>query len=127
MSSKKRKTAVDGRGSVELAPRPPRYNSVARACINGFDGEALLRNVSSGGFRMESGVYTAIDLGKQYTMSFSPEASANIKPFEVEAEVRWVRSTKFDFAAGFSISTRSANSALKKYIAYIKTHNTAAV
>jgi hypothetical protein len=122
MSSKKRKTAVDGHGLVNLVPRDPRYNSAAQVCVNGFDGEAFLQNISSSGFRMESSAYRAIDLGKRYTMYLSPEASTNLKPFEVEVEVRWIRNTGTTFSVGFSISTHASNGALKKYVAYVKEH-----
>ena len=120
--SKKQKTAVDGHGLVNLVPREPRYNSAAQVCVNGFDGEAFLQNVSSSGFRMESSVYRAIDLGKRYTINLSPEAPAKLKPFEVEVEVRWVRNTGSNFSVGLSISTHADNKVLKKYIAYIKEH-----
>jgi hypothetical protein len=91
-------------------------------CVNGFEGEAFLQNVSSNGFRMESSAYRAIDLGKRYTIYLSPEASAKLKPFEVEVEARWVRNTGSNFSVGFSISTHAANGALKKYVAYVKEH-----
>jgi hypothetical protein len=120
--SKQKKTAVDGHGLVHLVPREPRYNSAAHVCVDGFDGEAFLQNVSSSGFRMESSAYTAIDLGKRYTIYLSPETAANLKPFEVEVEVRWVRNAGSNFSAGFSISTHAANRVLKKYIAYVREH-----
>jgi hypothetical protein len=101
-------------------PRAPRYNSIARVRINGFEGEAILRNVSIGGFRMESRTYAAIKEGEYYTMWIQPEASAGIKAFDLEVEVRWIQSSETIFAAGFLIVSAPNNNYYEKYIDYVK-------
>ncbi|MDR2096162.1 MAG: PilZ domain-containing protein [Treponema sp.] len=116
----KEKTA-NGVSSNETTVRAPRYTSVARLCINGFEGEAVIRNISLGGFRMESRTYAAITIGEHYIMQIKPEASAQIPLFELEVEVRWVQSTESSFSAGFLIKS-SFDRSLEKYIDYIKSH-----
>jgi hypothetical protein len=104
-------------------PRPPRYTSIARVGINGFEGEAVLRNVSTGGFRMESRTYAAIGLGEHYVMQIKPEAVSDLRPFELEVEVRWIQSTETSFNAGFLVTKPPADRSFEKYIDYIKTRN----
>jgi hypothetical protein len=99
--------------------RPPRYTSIARVRINGFEGEAVLRNISIGGFRMESKTYAAITVGECYTMRIQPESQANIKAFELEVEVRWVQSTETNFNSGFQLVKAPPDRSFEKYIAYI--------
>jgi hypothetical protein len=102
------------------APRAPRYNSVARVRINGFEGEAVLRNVSIGGFRMESRTYAAIQIGERYLMWIQPEPSANVSTFELEVEVRWVQSSETSFSSGFLIISVPVSPYYEKYIERIK-------
>jgi hypothetical protein len=101
-------------------PRAPRYNSVARVRINGFEGEAVLRNVSIGGFRMESRTYAAIQAGERYTMRIQPESSVNVSVFELVVEVRWVQSSEKSFSCGFLIVSVPVNTYYEKYIDSVK-------
>jgi hypothetical protein len=105
---------------LDSSPRAPRYNSVARVRINGFEGEAVLRNVSIGGFRMESRTYAAIQVGERYTIRIQPEHSPNAGAFELEVEVRWVQSSETSFSSGFLIVSVPVNAYYVKYIDSIK-------
>jgi hypothetical protein len=107
----------------EEKPREPRYSCVAHVCINGFDGEAVLRNINSGGFRMESRTYAAISVGERYSLRIIPEASANVKPVELEVEARWVKSTETSFNTGFLIVKYPADKSFEKYIDHMKNRN----
>jgi hypothetical protein len=102
------------------SPRPPRYTSIARVGINGFEGEAVLRNISIGGFRMESRTYVAISVGEHYIMRIKPEAASNLRPFELEVEVRWIQSTETSFNSGFLVVTPPIDRSFEKYVDYIK-------
>jgi hypothetical protein len=103
------------------SPRAPRYSSVARVCINGFEGEAVLRNISTGGFRLESRTYAAITVGEHYVMQIKPETASKLPPFELEVEVRWIQSTETNFTSGFLIVRPPSGRSLENYIEYIKT------
>jgi hypothetical protein len=106
--------------AVQENRREPRYHTVARVCINGFEGEAVLRNINSGGFRMESRTYAAIAVGERYDMRITPENTSNLTPFDLGVEVRWVQSTEDNFNSGFFIVDRPANGVFDKYVNYIK-------
>jgi hypothetical protein len=103
--------------------RPPRYSCVARVGINGFEGEAVLKNISTSGFLMESRTYAAISVGEHYTMQIKPEAASEIKGFELMVEVRWIQSTEIKFSSGFLVVTYPMDKSFDKYINYIKTRN----
>ncbi|MDR1900440.1 MAG: hypothetical protein LBQ55_10560 [Treponema sp.] len=119
---KKKRTGKTLSASKEN-PRLPRYTCVARLTINGFEGEAVLRNIGAGGFCMESRTYAAITVGDRYVMTIQPEKAAGLKAFELEVEVRWVQSAETKFNSGFLISKPPAGGALEKYIEYIKSRN----
>jgi hypothetical protein len=113
---KKEKTA---RTVLKENPRPSRYNTVARIRINGFEGEAVLRNISIGGFRMESRTYAAIGTGEHYAIQIIPEAASRVQPIELEVDVRWIQSTETRFNSGFLIIKPPADRSFDKYIEYI--------
>jgi hypothetical protein len=103
--------------------RAPRYSALAQVRINGFEGQALLRNINQGGFCMESRTYAAITLGDHYTMEIIPESATNLRPFKLDVEVRWVRSTEKSFNSGFLILTPPADRSLERYVAQIIAQN----
>ncbi|MFP3090813.1 PilZ domain-containing protein [Treponema sp. TIM-1] len=107
----------------EPAPRAPRYGCLVRVGINGFEGEAILRNISSGGFLMESRTYAAIAVGDHYTMQIKPEAASGVKLFELEVEVRWIQSTETKFSAGFLVVRPPTGRTFEKYLDHIKTQS----
>ncbi|MDR3167401.1 MAG: PilZ domain-containing protein [Treponema sp.] len=122
MLFKKKQKSADQENSSENR-REPRYSTWAQVRINGFEGQALLRNINRGGFRMESRTYAAITVGEHYIMRITPEMSAVVHPFDIEVEVRWVQSTEKSFNSGFLILKPPADRSLEKYITYVKTQN----
>jgi hypothetical protein len=116
------KTDVD-HFSPRPNPRSPRYVSVARVCINGFEGEAVLRNISIGGFRIESRTYASITVGEHYVMWIRPEAVSKLSSIELEVEVRWIQSTETNFSAGLLVVKQPVDQSFAKYIDFIKTQH----
>ncbi|MDR0998448.1 MAG: PilZ domain-containing protein [Treponema sp.] len=104
--------------------REPRYNAVARIRVNGFEGEAVLRDINNTGFQMESRTYAAIMVGERYNMQIVPENMANIPPIDLEVEVRWVRNAEVSFNSGFLITSRPSDNVFDKYMIFIKTRYT---
>ncbi|MDR3343680.1 MAG: hypothetical protein LBT14_13050 [Treponema sp.] len=100
-----------------------RYSSVAGVCIHGFEGEALLSDMSSRGFRMESRTYVSLTPGECYTMKITPESDMGTGSFEIEVEVRWVHSTTSLFTAGFSIAKPPTDYSFQRYIDYLSVNN----
>jgi hypothetical protein len=107
----------------ERALRAERYDCVVKVGINGFEGEAILRNISSGGFLMESRTYAAITVGGHYTLQIKPYANSGLKLFELEVEVRWIKSTETKFSAGFLVIIYPADRSFDKYLDYVKNQN----
>jgi hypothetical protein len=99
--------------------RDTRYLSVAGIGIHGFEGEALLSDVSNGGFRMESKTYISLGAGECYTIKITPEPAAQLGSFELTVAVRWERSTVSSFEAGFSIIESHTDQLFKRYIDYL--------
>jgi hypothetical protein len=122
MFFKKKQEPIEPRTSTE-SRREPRYSTWAQVRINGFEGQALLRNINQGGFRMESRTYAAITVGDHYIMQITPEESAALHTFNIEVEVRWVRSTEKSFNSGFLVIKPPADRSLDKYINYVKAQN----
>jgi hypothetical protein len=104
--------------SAESA-RAPRYGSIAFVRINGYEGTAILRNVSQSGFRMESKTFVEMETGNVFTMSISPELSSGVKQFEVKVEVRWILIAQDKFSAGFMV-TEDGNRPLQRYVDFLK-------
>ena len=118
----KKKQTTGGPSSREM-PRAPRYRCVARIGIKGFEGEAVLRNINSGGFRMESKTFAALTAHEHCVIRIKPEAASGIKPFDLEVEVRWIQSTEKSFNSGFLVIGPSAGEDFEKYIDYIKSRH----
>jgi hypothetical protein len=100
--------------------REPRHACIASVRINGFEGEALITNINSGGYCMESRTYAALAPGEQHVMRLQPEASSNLRAFDMKVEVRWVKSSETRFSAGFQIVERPTDRSLEKYIDYVR-------
>jgi hypothetical protein len=101
------------------APRPPRYASLALVRINGFEGYAVLRNVSAGGFRMESKTFVDMEAGNACSIQITPETEAGISQFDFEVSVQWVQSFAEKFAAGFRVVHGNIRP-LEEYVAFLQ-------
>jgi hypothetical protein len=106
----------------DKAVRAPRYASLAMVSINGFEGQAVLRNVSMGGFCMESKTFADMDVGASYVIHIAPEKHAGISHFELTVEVRWILSSPEKFSVGFRVIQGNSR-AFEKYIDYLKEHH----
>jgi hypothetical protein len=114
---KKKTESVEDSGAN---PRQPRYDCLAVVKVNGFEGKAVLRNVSVSGFCMESKTYVHMQPGEQYTMEITPVAESGIAVFSVKVEARWVKSEVDHFNVGFLMVNSAAERHLAKYIDYLK-------
>ena len=117
---KKRKKIKDA--ASDRAFRAPRYASFAKVSINGFEGYAILRNVSAGGFCMESKTFVDMDVGASYVIHVTPETHAEKNHFELTVEVRWILSSPEKFSVGFR-ALQGNNRAFEKYVDYLKEHH----
>jgi hypothetical protein len=98
--------------------RPLRYECLSTVRVNGYEGQAVLRNISDTGFRMESKTFVEIETGANYLVSISPEVFMGIKSFDVTVEVRWILSSPEKFSIGFMVTQN--NPAFKRYVEYLR-------
>ncbi|MDR3200699.1 MAG: PilZ domain-containing protein [Spirochaetales bacterium] len=112
-----------------IAPRAPRYNSLAAVRINGFEGMALLKNISMSGFCMQSKTFADFTPGEKYDLTITPESSTSLRPIEMVVQARWIRSevsrfeVGFQAEIGFHVANAAANRELERYIEYLKIHS----
>jgi hypothetical protein len=62
-------------------------------------------------------------VGDQYVMQIVPPSETGVNPFEVEVEVRWVKSEVTQFSVGFQTTNHNADRYLTKYIEYLSRHS----
>ena len=103
-------------GSIVDQRKAQRYSSKAGICINGFEGEALLKDISSTGFCLESATSIIIEINGQYKVKVTPESKLGIKPFEVLVSVQWVRNSEDSFEMGLRIVKGPMGQAFKQYM-----------
>jgi hypothetical protein len=116
-----RKKKKEKEDNGDLHPRAPRYDSFAFIEVNGFEGHALLKNISITGFCLQSKTYASFTPGETYTMRIFPEKSTGLDVIESEVEARWVRSEVSRFEVGLLIA-KSSGRDIEKYLEYLKTH-----
>ncbi|MDR1249860.1 MAG: PilZ domain-containing protein [Treponema sp.] len=116
----KRQKEVSKNDNALKPSREPRHTCIASIRINGFEGEALITNISSSGYCMESRTYAALAPGERHVMRLEPEALSNLRAFDMEVEVRWVKSSETRFSAGFQIIKRPTDRSFEKYIDYVR-------
>jgi hypothetical protein len=104
----------------EKVVRAPRYESMAFVSINGFEGQALIKNVSTTGFCMQSKTFAALTPGKNYKIRIVPEKITGLSAIEVEVDVRWVRSEVSKFEVGFQMVRSDSSRELERYISHLK-------
>jgi hypothetical protein len=114
-----RKRKTEKNTADEKMMRAPRYVSLAMISINGFEGQAALRNVSTGGFCMESRTFASMDIGASYGIRVTTEEHAGINSFELTVEVRWILSSLERFSVGFRVIQGGGRS-FERYVEYLK-------
>ncbi|MDR1904705.1 MAG: PilZ domain-containing protein [Treponema sp.] len=117
---KKKEAAVS---SAKEKPRAPRYECKAYIRINGLEGQAVLRNISIGGFQMESKIYALLEEGRVYHIFVAPKDFADVASFEVNVEIRWVQISISSFTVGLAVIPPILDKNFEKYIEYITLYN----
>ena len=97
-----------------------RFTSLARARVSGLsEGEALLKDLSVLGCRLEFSAAVAFSPDHRYRIQVLPEAPAGVDLFEFEAAPRWSRADYDSFDIGFSITASPKGKAFQRYIDYL--------
>ncbi|GAB1482916.1 hypothetical protein MASR2M78_17320 [Treponema sp.] len=97
-----------------------RYPSLAHAKVSGLqEGEALLRDLSVTGCRLEFSAAIAFSEGTKYRIKILPESSAAVESFELDAEPRWSRAGYDSFEIGFDIQSSPKGKSFQRYVDYL--------
>jgi len=97
-----------------------RFPAIAHAVVTDLvPAEAVLRDLSVTGCRLEFSAAVACGMGTRYRVTIIPEARASIETFELDAEARWSRSGDDAFEVGFFISVSPKGKAFHRYVDYL--------
>ncbi len=100
--------------------KSPRYATIAHATVNGLAvGDAVLRDLSITGCRLEFSAAVALTEGSRYKIVVQPEAVAQVEDFELEVESRWSRTDYDSFEVGFFILASPKGKAFLRYVDYL--------
>jgi hypothetical protein len=106
--------------------RDSRYTSKGQVYIAAvLDANAVLKNLSSSGLCIESKEFMNIAPHSKYTVDVFPEKEANIKPFTLDIESKWIRTKKDLSESGFVIIIppgTSAKELLAEYLDFLSQH-----
>ncbi|MDR1868283.1 MAG: PilZ domain-containing protein [Treponema sp.] len=98
----------------------PRYSSIASVRIDGFDGVALVKDMSDSGCCIESLAYLELDPGEIYHISIFPEITANIPCFKLDVKMVWSKSSETCFETGLELVESPTDKELQHYLDYLK-------
>jgi hypothetical protein len=101
----------------------------SQACAyieNVTTGDALLKDISVTGCRLEHTAKIDGLAGQQYTITIKPEAASNIGTFEVLAVLRWINTENCSYEAGFQILESPHGKFFSRYVDYLDYRNDAA-
>jgi hypothetical protein len=100
--------------------KSPRYQSLAKALIEGSDGqEFLLKDLSITGCRMESTNQADVETGARYEIKVFPEASSRIGKFELQMELMWVQNETNFTLYGLRILESPKGKFFQNYVDYL--------
>ena len=103
-----------------------RYPSIAHARIPElFTGDALLRDISITGCRIECTMHIDIKENARYTITVLPEKSAGVDQFDLIADCKWFHFSSNSYSAGFTIIKSPGKKDFEKYVDYLSWRQTA--
>jgi hypothetical protein len=124
MFFKKNKKELGDQFAVFHERDVPRFASGGGIAIEGFEGEARVKNVSASGCCLESVTYAALVPDKVYRLTISPGEGSPVKAFNILMKLNWARSSEMLFEAGFSLDAPKGSThkdpMLERYIAQLR-------
>jgi hypothetical protein len=97
-----------------------RYPTLARAFISEIvDGEALLKDLSITGCRVEYTMFVDVKPNIHYKAQILPESAARIDPFDLLLESRWIRADSYSCEIGFVITASPKGRDFQRYVDYL--------
>jgi hypothetical protein len=102
-----------------------RYPALARAVISDIvDNEALLKDLSITGCRVEYTMYVEVKPNVHYTVQILPDSAAGIEPFDLFVESRWVHADGYSCEIGFAITSSPKGRGFQRYVDYLAWRST---
>jgi hypothetical protein len=102
-----------------------RYPSIARVLIpEAFSGEALLRDLSITGCRIECTMHVDVKEKTDYKIAIHPEDSAGIGSFDLMVECKWLRPGGYAYEIGFDIKESPKGKNFQNYVDYLSWRQT---
>ncbi|MCL2270335.1 MAG: hypothetical protein FWC24_03220 [Treponema sp.] len=125
MLFKRKKEVLNDQGAVYKERSAPRLGSPqtdldAGICIDGYDGEGQLGNISVSGCSMKSVTYVNMTPGTVYHAKITPGKGERIEPFSLKLKLSWTKSSEVIFLAGFSLEGGEGSNKLKSYVESLK-------
>jgi hypothetical protein len=103
-----------------------RYPTLARAVISEIvDGEALLKDLSITGCRVEYTMFVDVKPNVHYRVQILPDSAARIDSFDLLVESRWVRADGYSCEIGFVITASPKGREFQRYVDYLTWRSTA--
>ncbi|MDR0784333.1 MAG: PilZ domain-containing protein [Treponema sp.] len=97
-----------------------RYRTIAHARVHGlFNGDALLKDISVTGCRIETTVFIEARPGTAYTLEVIPESAAKIASFELQVETRWTNAAADSYEVGFLVKASPEGKQFQRYVDYL--------
>ncbi|MDR0645368.1 MAG: PilZ domain-containing protein [Treponema sp.] len=97
-----------------------RYRTIAHVRARGlFEGDALLKDISVTGCRIETTVFINARPGIVYTLKIIPESISKIAPFDLQVENRWVNTESDSCEAGFLVKSSPGGKQFQRYVDYL--------
>ncbi|GHV84742.1 hypothetical protein AGMMS50230_03500 [Spirochaetia bacterium] len=97
-----------------------RYPSIARVRIpKAFSGDALLKDISITGCRIECTMQVDVKEESPYTLTLYPEDTSEIGSFDLVTECKWLRPGSYSCDIGFDIKESPRGKNFQKYVDYL--------
>ena len=97
-----------------------RYPSIAKVRLpKAFTGEALLKDISITGCRIECTMHVDIHENSDYPITVYPEDNAEIGCFDLLVECKWIQSGSYSCDIGFDIKKSPGKRDFERYVDYL--------
>ena len=97
-----------------------RYPSIAKVKIpKVFTGDALLKDISVTGCRIECTMRTDVHEESTYAITIFPEDTAAIDSFNLLVDCKWVHSSGYSCDIGFDIKKSPGKRDFARYVDYL--------
>jgi len=84
-----------------------------------FTGDALLKDISITGCRIECTMHVDVKENSQYSITVIPEENTGIGRFDLLAECKWLHADSYSCNIGFEICKSPGKKDFERYVDYL--------